>query len=412
MIAELICVGTELLMGQVLNTDAQFMARALVPLGVNVYHQVTVGDNAGRLLDVLETALKRADVAILSGGLGPTGDDLTKETVARCFGRKMVNDEQALFTLHERFDRQNREMTPNNLKQAVFPEGSIILPNPNGTAPGCIVEREDGKAAILLPGPPRELMPMFTQSVMPYLEKRTEQKLFSRELRIFGKGESTVEYELRDLIAAQDNPTIAPYAEMNEVTLRVTARCQDVAEGKAMVQVVIDEIVDRLGDVVYSVDGIKMPAVCIGLLEAQGKTLAVAESCTGGMLTSTLVDVPGCSQVLLEGCVTYSDAAKFRRLGVSGATLRKHGAVSSECVKEMAMGMRRTAGTDYALATTGIAGPGGGTKRKPVGLVYVALATEHGVTVKELRLNGDRGRIRHSALLHALDMLRRELVSV
>ncbi len=408
MIAELISVGTELLMGQVLNTDAQFMAQELAPLGVNVYHQVTVGDNPGRLKETLALALSRADVAILSGGLGPTGDDLTKETVAEAFGLELAYNEQAKKTLEERFAAMGREMTPNNLKQAKFPLGSIILPNPNGTAPGCIVEG-NGKAAILLPGPPRELFPMFRASVMPYLEQRAGHRLYSRELRIFGKGESTVEYELKDLMDAQDNPTIAPYAKTGEVTLRVTARCQDEAQGKALVEPMIQEIVNRFGDIVYSTEGKELPQLCIALLQQGGKTLAVAESCTGGMVASALVDVPGCSECLMEGAVTYSDAAKVRRLGVSAATLRSQGAVSRDCAKEMAQGMRRTSGADFALATTGIAGPGGGSEKKPVGLVYVALAGENGVAVKELHLTGDRTRIRHITMLHVLDMLRRSL---
>jgi len=410
MIAELISVGTELLMGQVLNTDAQFMAKELAPLGVNVYHQVTVGDNPGRLKDALTQALSRADVAILSGGLGPTGDDLTKETVAELFHKELVMDEAALETLKARFRAFGREMTPNNLKQAMFPVGSIILPNEKGTAPGCIVEGEDGKACILLPGPPRELFPMFTDSVMPYLEKRAGHKLYTRELRIFGKGESSVEYELRDLIEGQTNPTIAPYAKTGEVTLRVTARCQTPEEGEGIVMPVVREIISRFGDIVYSIEGEELAEVVAKLLVERDRTLGVAESCTGGMVASTLVDVPGCSEFLMEGAVTYSDAAKMRRLGVNVHTLRQFGAVSAETAKEMAVGMRRTSGADYAIATTGIAGPDGGTKEKPVGLVYIALAGEHTVQVKELHLTGDRARIRHTTVLNVLDLLRRELL--
>ncbi len=411
MIAELISVGTELLMGQVLNTDAQFMAQRLAPLGVNVYHQVTVGDNPQRLKDAVSTALSRADIVILSGGLGPTGDDLTKQTVADLFELSMERDAESEQALRARFAAFRREMTPNNLKQVDFPKGSIILKNANGTAPGCIVPHGE-KAAILLPGPPSELFPMFENEVMPYLEARSGYQLYSRELRIFGMGESAVEHTLQDLMDAQDNPTIAPYAKTGETTLRVTARCATEEEGVALVTPVIDAIKARIGDVLYSTEGVTLAGVCATLLEERGLTLAVSESCTGGMVSSTLVDIPGSSAYFMEGIVTYSDAAKMRRLGVSSTTLRKYGAVSEECAREMAAGMRKTSGVDYALATTGIAGPGGATKEKPVGLVYVALASNREVIVKKLHLTGNRTRVREVTVLHALDVLRRALLEL
>ncbi|MDD3920388.1 MAG: competence/damage-inducible protein A [Eubacteriales bacterium] len=409
--AELISVGTELLMGQVLNTDAQYMAKELAPLGVDVFHQVTVGDNPGRLKESVRLALSRADIVILSGGLGPTGDDLTKETVAEAFGLSLVTDPDSLAALKRYFACLNREMTPNNLKQADFPEGAIILDNPNGTAPGCIVE-QNSKAAILLPGPPRELFPMFKNHVIPYLEKKTGHRLYTREVRIFGMGESTVEYTLRDLMEQQKNPTIAPYAKTGEVTLRITAQCQTDEEGAALVTPVLDTLKSRLGDIVYSTNGVELPGVCADILTERDLTLSIAESCTGGMLTSALVDVPGSSEFLLEGAVTYSDSAKMHRLGVSAATLRIHGAVSEVCAREMAAGMRRSSCSDYAIATTGIAGPGGGTEKKPVGLVFIAVASETRVVSKTLHLNGDRQRIRTVTVLHALDLLRRELLGL
>lgn len=407
MVAEIVCVGTELLMGQILNTDAQFMASRLAELGINLYHQVTVGDNPLRLREALETALSRADVVITSGGLGPTRDDLTKETAASLLGFSLEYDPASLQMLEERFRTFGREMTPNNLKQAMFPKNSFILPNPNGTAPGCIMEK-NGKAIILLPGPPRELVPMFNDSVMPYLEKRNNTKLYSRILRIFGMGESAVEYALRDLIENQTNPTIAPYALLSEVTLRITARCADTAEGEKLIQPVIDEIKSRIGDVIYSFDGEPLERVCADYLAKNGKTLAVAESCTGGLIASTLIGIPGSSNWFLEGAVTYSNAAKMKRLGVQEATLQQYGAVSRETAKEMAEGMRTSSGADYALATTGIAGPDGGTEEKPVGLVYIALASDGETAVKEFRFTGDRAKIRHSATLNALDFLRRK----
>lgn len=411
MIAEIVSVGTELLMGQIVNTDAQFIASHLAPLGYRALYQVTVGDNPARLAGVVQSALARADVLLFTGGLGPTDDDLTKETVAQALGLEMavVPEEEA--RLRAYFASRGKEMTPNNLKQARFPTGSIILPNPNGTAPGCIMEA-DGKAAILMPGPPRELYPMFRDHVLPYLEKRSGVRLHSRELRIFGMGESEVTYRLRDLIAAQTNPTIAPYVKTSEVTLRVTAQCQDDAEGERLVVPVIDAILARLGSIVYSTNGESLPALCVRLLLRQGATLAVAESCTGGMLASSIVDIPGCSACFLEGVVTYANGAKVRRLGVSEGTLATDGAVSLACAQQMAEGLRAAAGTTYALATTGIAGPDGGTPEKPVGLVYVALAGPGRTEVRKLCLSGDRARIRAAATLHALDLLRRSLLGL
>ncbi len=411
MIAEIVSVGTELLMGQIVNTDAQFIASHLAPLGYRALYQVTVGDNPARLAGVVQSALARADVLLFTGGLGPTDDDLTKETVAQALGLDMavVPGEEA--RLRAYFASRGKQMTPNNLKQARFPTGSIILPNPNGTAPGCIMEA-DGKAAILMPGPPRELYPMFRDHVLPYLEKRSGVRLHSRELRIFGMGESELTYRLRDLIAAQTNPTIAPYVKTSEVTLRVTAQCQDDAEGERLVAPVIDAILARLGSIVYSTNGESLPALCVRLLLRQGATLAVAESCTGGMLASSIVDIPGCSACFLEGAVTYANGAKVRRLGVSEGTLATDGAVSLACAQQMAEGLRAAAGTTYALATTGIAGPDGGTPEKPVGLVYVALAGPGRTEVRKLLLSGDRARIRTAATLHALDLLRRSLLGL
>ncbi len=408
MIAELICVGTELLMGQVLNTDAQFISQSLAPLGVDIYHQLVVGDNPARLTRAVHEAFSRADVVIFSGGLGPTDDDLTKETVAAALGRELVLFEDEWEKLQAYFRRTGRAIAPNNRKQAVFPVGAIILPNPNGTAPGCIIE-QDGKAAVLLPGPPRELYPMFTDYVMPYLCKKADHMLYSRVVRIYGRGESDVTYQLDRLIKNQTNPTIAPYVKTCEVTLRVTARCKTSKEGEALVLPVVQKIRETLGDVVFDDNDRSLPQVCHDLLTERGQTLAVAESCTGGLLSSAFIDLPGSSRYFVEGAVTYTNEAKMRRLGVSAETLDRFGAVSEPCAKEMAEGMRRIAGADYALATTGVAGPDGGTEETPVGLVYIALATPAGVRVKAMRLRGDRARIRDHAVLEACDILRRNL---
>ncbi|MCE5188205.1 MAG: competence/damage-inducible protein A [Eubacteriales bacterium] len=408
MIAEIVSVGTELLMGQVVNTDAQFIAQGLAPLGFQVYYHTTVGDNVKRLTAVVHQAVERSDVVVFTGGLGPTDDDLTKETVAAALGLTVEPIPEEVERLTQHFASRGYEFTPNNLKQASFPKSALILPNAFGTAPGCIMTAEN-KTAILLPGPPRELFPMFQNHVMPYLERLSGNKLYSRELRIFGKGESSVTYELRDIIENQTNPTVAPYVKTGEVTLRVTALCQNDAEGEALARPMIAAILERLGDVVYSTVGESLPETCARMLTDDRQTLAVAESCTGGLLASELVAIPGCSKFLLEGCVAYSDAAKVRRLGVKQETLDAFGAVSEQCAREMAEGIRASSGAGYALATTGFAGPDGGTDENPVGTVYIALASHSGTEVKHIRLFGERARIREIACLHAFDLLRRKL---
>ena len=408
MIAELICVGTELLMGQVLNTDAQYIAQLLAPSGIDLYHQTVVGDNPKRLTEAVRTALNRADAVILSGGLGPTDDDLTKETVAEALGKELVLIPEEWDRIVMYFESRGRRVAPNNRKQAMFPKDAIILPNPKGTAPGCIME-QDGKCAILLPGPPRELFPMFHDYAMPYLLKKAGHRLYTREVRIFGVGESDVAYRLDALLKNQTNPTIAPYAKTGEVTLRVTARCQNDAEGEALVEPVLDAIRSELGDCVYDTHGRELAEVCHHALLACGKTLAVSESCTGGRLADAFINYPGSSAYFMEGAVTYSNDAKMRRLGVKPETLDTVGAVSEECAREMADGVRKAAGTDFALSTTGYAGPDGGEPDKPVGTVFIALSSADGTVVKRLNLFGDRDRIRHTAMLNALDLLRRKL---
>lgn len=410
--AEIISVGTELLMGQIVDTNAQYISQRLAEAGINQYFRATVGDNHGRLYDTIRAAVERSDLVILTGGLGPTEDDLTKETAADVLGYgNFVLDKKSYEAMEQRFSRMHRVMTANNRKQAMFPKEATILPNENGTAPGCILEKE-GKAVILLPGPPREMVPMFDASVMPYLLKRSQSMLYSRTLRIYGMGESAVEDRLRDMIDNQTNPTIASYAMTGETTLRVTARCKDEEEGEFLVQPVIDAICHRLGDMVYSTHGRQLHEVCAQLLSTRSKTLSTAESFTGGLLASTLISVPGSSAWMLEGCVTYADAAKVRRLGVSPETLASHGAVSRETALEMARGMRAFSGSDFALSATGIAGPDGGTEEKPVGLIYVALAYKGGEDVHELRLVGNRERIRGLGVLEALDMLRRRMENI
>ena len=405
MIAEIVSVGTELLMGQIVNTDAQFLARRLAALGITMYRQSTVGDNPGRVKEAVREALSRADLVITTGGLGPTEDDLTKEMVAEALGLPMVRHDEVVEGIRRYFESTGREMTPNNLRQADFPEGARLMPNRKGTAPGCIAEK-DGKRVAVLPGPPHELIDMYEQQLEPYLLSLSDQVIASRFLHIVGVGESIVETKLMDLFH-WESPTLALYCAPGEVTARLTVRCGKDVDPAPLLDPLEKEIRARLGESVYA-EGLdaSMPKTVVEMLAARKETVSVAESLTGGMLASRLVDVPGASAVLGESYVTYANEAKERLLGVSGETLRAHGAVSEQCAREMAEGCRRASGADWALATTGIAGPDGGTPEKPVGTVYIACAGRQGTVVKALKLRGDRTRVRSMTCLYAMDLLR------
>ncbi len=408
MIAEIVSIGTELLMGQIVNTDAQYLSRRLNALGISVYYHTTVGDNPGRMEQTLRLALSRSDVVITTGGLGPTGDDLSKEIVARLLHLPMERDEESMRRIEGYFSAMHRDMTHNNERQAMFARGAIILQNDRGTAPGCIVE-QDGKAVIQLPGPPYELTDMFEKRVLPYLARRTGGAIASRYIRIFGVGESDAETRVKDLIDAQTDVTIAPYCSLGEVQLRVSARGGSEEEALVRIRPTVEAIAARLGDAVYAVSADpadSMEHYAVDALARAGRTVAVAESCTGGLVAARLVAIPGASAVLHEAHVVYANEAKERYLGVRPETLEAFGAVSEACAREMAEGLRARSGADVAAATTGVAGPGGGTPQKPVGLVYVAVACPEGTFVRELRLNGDRQRVRTLASLHALNMIR------
>lgn len=411
MTAEILAVGTELLMGQIANTNAQYISGKLAELGINVYFHTVVGDNAARLEETLKRALNRSDIVITTGGLGPTKDDLTKETISKTMNRNLVLHEDILEDIKDFFAKKHRAMAEINIKQAYLPENSIVIPNPNGTAPGCIIE--DGeKAVIMLPGPPKEMQPMFEETVFNYLKQKTGVILVSKTLKIFGIGESDIETRLMDLIDSQSNPTIAPYASQGEVTVRVTARCINNDEASEMLSPVVDEIKRRLGAAVYSEDGQTLEKVVFGLLKENGLVLATAESCTGGTLAGRITDIPGSSEVFERAYVTYSNRAKVEDLGVSPDTLDKYGAVSRETALEMVNGLKQKTGASVGVAITGIAGPGGGTEEKPVGLVFVAAYVKDKVICKKLELAGNRERIRNDACLHALDMIRRLILGI
>lgn len=406
--AEILAVGTEILLGDIVNTNSQYIARELADLGVGVYYQTVVGDNPERMKRAMYEAFSRADIVITTGGLGPTADDLTKEMGAEYFDKKLILDERSLKRLKNFFNKLNKTMTDNNVKQAYVPEGSIVMYNQNGTAPGIIIE-EDGKILIMLPGPPKEMVPMFDEQVKPFLKSKQEYTLVSRVLRVSELGESTMESMVRDIIDESSNPTVAPYAKNNESLLRITARAESNEEAERLIEPVADEIYRRLGDNIYAEGETNISQVVAKALLESGKTISVSESCTGGLLASAFIDNSGISEVFMEGAVTYSNEAKMNRLGVKKETLDSFGAVSEQVAMEMAEGIAKTAGTNIGMSTTGVAGPDGGTEEKPVGLVYIGLYIDGKVVAKKFNFAGSRERIRSRAVAAALNWLRLEL---
>ena len=413
--AEILCVGTELLLGDIVNTDAACLARGLRRLGINVCHQCVVGDNAGRLREALETALSRSDLVITSGGLGPTYDDLTKETVASCLGLTLQTDEASLDRIRDYFARTGRVMTENNEKQALVPTGARAIENDNGTAPGILIEQEaTGKTVILLPGPPRELEPMFRDRVLPYLRGRTTHALAGVNIHIFGMGESAVETVLHAMMIEGSNPTVAPFCKEGEVRVRVTARADSREEALALCREAVENIrKTEVGTYIYGVadaDGeeLTMERATLEALMTAGRTVACAESCTGGLVAKRLTDIPGASAAVLGGCVTYTNEMKERLLGVRRETIARYTEVSEATAREMARGVRERTGADIGVSTTGFAGPGGGTETEPVGTVYVAVSTPQGESVRRVSLSPSRSRdyIRTVAATHALAMVR------
>ena len=407
MVVELICVGTELLLGNIVNTNAAYLSEKCALLGLSMYHQSVVGDNAERLKESLETALNRSDVVILSGGLGPTQDDLTKETAAEVMGIPLKEDPHSRERIEEYFkNSQYKVITDNNWKQALVPEGAIVLDNENGTAPGIIMEK-NGKSVILLPGPPGELIPMFEGKVYDYLNKLQPEIIYSTMVRICGLGESFVENEIRDLINNQTNPTIATYAKIGQVDLRVTAKAASEKEAAKLAKPMLKELVKRFGDHIYTMDEHKsLEEVIVHFLKERSLTLTTAESCTGGMIAARITDVPGASEVFKQGLVTYSNRAKRKLLDVKKTTLKEYGAVSEKTAKEMAKNGAFITGSDACVSVTGTAGPTGGTEEKPVGLVYIGCCYNNKTVVKEFHFKGERQKIREQATANALILLR------
>lgn len=409
--AEILCVGTEILIGDIVNTNAAYISQRLASMGINQYHQGVVGDNPERLKKFLQEALDRADVIILTGGLGPTYDDLTKETVADLMGKGMELHQPSLDRLKDFFVSRNIEMTENNVKQAYMPIGCIVMQNNCGTAPGAIIENEEtGKTAIILPGPPREMKPMFEESVVPYLEKRTDSLFVSKNVNIIGMGESKVETVIIDIMRNSTNPTVAPYAADGEVRLRVTAKADSKEEGEKICFDMIEVLKEtEVGKYIYGIDTTPEKAL-IEKLAKNNMKIAVAESCTGGMVTETLTTVSGASAVLDGSVVSYANEIKARLLNVSEGTLASKGAVSEECALQMAEGVRKLMGADVGLSITGIAGPTGGSDEKPVGTVYIAVSTAKRGKCEKLNIrNNGREYIRKvstkSVLMLALNSI-------
>jgi len=405
LIAEILCIGTEILIGDIVNTNATYISKRLSEYGFDVLYHSVCGDNKVRLEETLKHAFKRADLVVTTGGLGPTYDDITTELCAKALGLGLHKDENVEKQLYSYFEKTGRKMTENNLKQAMVPDTSTVLMNDFGTAPGIAVEK-DGKVLVMLPGPPREMKPMLENQVIPYLSKYTDHVLVSSNVNIIGMGESSVEEKLYDLMTKSKNPTLAPYVNEGEVRVRVTARGKNEVEARKLISKTVEEVKTVLGRVVYDVDSPSVEHSLVKLLSEKKKTIATCESCTGGLVSASITAVPGSSEVFGFGVCTYANEAKMRLVGVKADTLEKYGAVSEQTAMEMAEGVRKLSGADIALSLTGIAGPGGSSDEKPVGLVYLGVSVGDKLYAKRMLLGQhatrDREYIRKLAVKNAL----------
>lgn len=408
---ELICVGTELLLGNIVNTNAAYISQQCAKLGLSVYYHTVVGDNADRLKETVKQAVGRSDVIIFCGGLGPTEDDLTKETVAEAMGYELAEDAHSRKRIEEYLKNSiyHNFIPESNYKQAMVPvgEGVTVLDNHNGTAPGIIMEN-NGKTAVLLPGPPNELIPMFEEGVYPYLNDRQPETIYSRMVKISGIGESQVEAQIIDMIDAQTNPTIATYAKTGECHIRVTAKAKDEETADKLIEPIIKELYARFGDNIFTTEEkVSLEQALVEKLKQKGLKITAVESCTGGLIASKIVNVAGASDVLEQSFVTYSEEAKINMVGVERNIIEKYGVVSEETARQMAQGGLKTAAADVALAVTGVAGPGGGDGENPVGTCYIACAYGDATQVKRYCFRGNRDKVREQAAVKALDMARR-----
>ena len=425
-VCEVISIGTELLLGQILDTNCQFISTELAKLGIDCFFRTTVGDNKERIKEALRVSLNRSDIIVTTGGLGPTADDLTCECLAEFFGAKMIFDEEVCSNIEKLFKDRNIKMSPTNRKQALRPEGANLLPNPVGSAPGFIWELNNAilrcqaidcperqRTILVFPGVPSEMQAMWHQAAKPYLERKySAGTVWSTELKHYGIGESALAEKYAHLLDSA-NPTVAPYAGRGECRLRITAKAQTVDLAKKLAQPVVNEILQGSGQLCYGLDDDTLESVVGHLLVEHKLTIAVAESCTGGLVSKRLTDIAGSSRYILSNVVTYADKAKKRLLDVQEATLKAYGAVSPQCAEEMAKGVRKLSNSDIGLSITGIAGPDGGSREKPVGLVYLGLAVKDVCIGKELNLGSksSRSEIRLRAANEALNMVRLALIN-
>lgn len=414
MSAEIICVGTELLLGEILNSNVQFLAQELAQLGIPHYYQTVVGDNLQRIHQVMETALQRASILIFTGGLGPTTDDLTTEAIAAFFKTPLQERPEVIADITEKFSKIGRKMAANNRKQALLPQGADILANPTGTAPGLIWQPQPGITLLTFPGVPSEMKRMWQETAIPYLQSQGwgQTSIYSQVLRFRGIGESTLAEKVAPFFELQ-NPTVAPYAGMGEVRLRISSRASSEGEALAAIAPIAAQIQAIAGLDYFGKDDDTLSSVVGEKLRQKGQTVSVAESCTGGGLGAMLTEVAGSSDYFWGGVIAYDNRVKEAFLGVNPQDLAQYGAVSSPVAEQMALGVKTRLGTDWGISITGIAGPGGGSEQKPVGLVYIGIATPDGTVIsQEHRFGAIRGReaVRYLGACTALDQLRRQLM--
>lgn len=405
----ILSVGTEILFGQIVNTNTVYLSQQMNMLGFDVMYHYTVGDNPKRVEEMIDLAFQDCDLILTTGGLGPTQDDLTKEVACKALDDTLVMMDDVLEEITKYFKTLGREMTENNKKQAIMPSRATVFHNDAGTAPGFALEK-DGKYIICMPGPPREMKRMFQKSVVPFLQSMIDGALYYRQIRFFGIGESMLETQLLDLIDNQTDPTLATYAKEGECSLRIASKRATEEDAEHAVDEMLEKVKERVGHYIYSCDDEELAQVVADRLMEQGLTLSSAESCTGGMFASTMTDIPGISQCFDRGLVTYSNQAKMEELGVSAGTLEKFGAVSEETALEMVEGLKRVSGSDVCISVTGIAGPGGGSEEKPVGLVYIGFSYCDKKICKKIQMrNVNRSWNRHYTLLCMLNVIYRNI---
>ncbi len=421
MTVEIICIGTEILLGNIVNTNACYLSKRCADMGLSMFYQTVVGDNPERLKEAVITGLERSDVIITSGGLGPTNDDISKEIVAEALGLPLHEDKESLENMKKLFLLLCKPMAKINYKQALIPDGAHALLNNNGTAPGIFIDTDEtgakdafpGRYIFQLPGPPKELIPMVEDYLVPFFKEKNPVVIYSEMVKLAGIGESDAASKISGMLINSTNPTVAPYAKMNEVHLRITAKADSIGNAKEMVAPVYGQIEKVLGEYIYTRDEAENLEDAIVKMAAEKKVaVATAESLTGGLLGARIVNVSGASEIYNEGYITYSNEAKSRILGVSSSTLKNFGAVSPECAKEMALGALANSHADIAVSTTGIAGPTGGTEEKPVGLVYIAIAYKGEAECHKYNFTGDRDAVRSYTAAKALNLLWKKLKEI